>query len=166
MVAQLFGGSQNRSHFLNYKSAQTGQVCVVLLKIISARRCDEQEQSAVRVKGSEIQKRERERECVAGKRGEDCEHWSLCAKAKGETVYDKKKKKERMKERKKACACVAFSQIKTRSAAGCYCEPFISGASGMCLPAARLGVTPAFPFCFLNEQNLSGRVEYAVRGGD
>lgn len=56
IAAHLFGGSQNRSHFLNYKSAQTGQVCVLLLKIISARRCDEQE--AVRVKGSDIQKRE------------------------------------------------------------------------------------------------------------
>lgn len=64
----------------------------MLLKIISARRCDEQEQAAVRVKGSDIQKT---RECVAGKRegGGDCEHWLLCAKPKGETVYDKEEKK-------------------------------------------------------------------------
>lgn len=58
IAAHQFGGSQNRSHFLNYKSAQTGQVCVALLKIVSARHCDEQEQPAVRVKGSDIQKRE------------------------------------------------------------------------------------------------------------
>lgn len=96
-----------------------------------------------------------------------CKRRSLCAKPKGETVYDKKKKGgKRKNERKKAGACAAFWRIKTSSAAGCYCEPFISGASGMCLPAALLGVTPAFPFCFLNEQNLSRRVEYAVRGGD
>lgn len=99
---------------------------------------------------------------MAGKRG------LQTSKPNRETVYDKKKRGEkgRKKERKKAGASAAFWRIKRSSAVGCYCEPFISGASGMCLPAARLGVTPAFPFCFLNEQNLSRRVEYAVRGGD
>lgn len=45
---------------------------------------------------------------------------------------------------------------KMNSGSGRYCELFISGASGMCLPAAQLCVMAAFHFVFSMRKTSQG----------
>lgn len=67
-----------------------------------------------------------------------------------------------------ARACGAFLSEMNRGRwggrcrAGCYCELFISGASGRCLPAAQRHVMAAPHSVFSMGKNLSRRVGYVI----
>lgn len=125
--AHLFTAVQIMERFLNYESTVTGQVCVLLLKMISAQCWWTRGAGCPYKKQWETLPGTTQQEDTQDLIGALQAFFALC--------------KEKQFMIRKTCAVVHLSKM--NRGAG-YCELFISGASGMCLPAAQLRVMAAF----------------------